>query len=379
MTEALAQAYEEVSQRPLQVLEIFNEFFGEDRVDMQGLPSREETEGHSINWLHTSTNNIFILVHFPRVKVTNESDRFVFINHLYAKVDIDIYGKMKSKFTLNRSEYTVQHFTNNYMHSHICSIPTDDFTQFQIPCTGRGPINNTICSLNHDFDENIWRLFCLELDKYVQVESLAGGPYHRLEQLTDRRRGMHRLSTEIQYRNQIDSYSLGGYRNNRISMAQIADFTKYVIDNNILKFTYAGEKYQLAMSPTNFLISISNLFIKWYNVEYAAGRATVDYEELLNARILRKCKFMNGQIYEFSDTSGRLSNFTRYIGSLVCIFKGRPVRLAITDLESEEREELIILLNPNLAFYIATKILNVINFRYGNNGKDPNEKGVRYL
>ena len=70
------------------------------------------------------------------------------------------------------------------MHSHISSIPFGNFTFFQSPCTGSGPINNTICSLSRDFDANLWRLFCLELSKYVEVESIAGTPYHRLEGLT---------------------------------------------------------------------------------------------------------------------------------------------------------------------------------------------------
>lgn len=386
MTEALQQVYKGVSERPLKILEIFNEFFGEDKVDMQGLPSIEEAESNWSDahagqiWLHQHTNNIFILVHFPRVKVTNEYDKFTFVNHLYAKVDIDRDGKLKSKFTLNRSEYTVQHFTNNYMHSHISNIPTSDFRSFQVPCTGSGPINNTICSLIHEFDEDLWRLFCLELDRFVQVESIAGTPYHRLEGLTNRRSGMSRISTEINYRNDIDSYLLGGYRNHLLSAVQLAEFTKYVIDSDALKFTYAGDKFQLAMSPTEYLITISNLFIKWYNKEFSEGRATRTCEELLNANILRECKFINGQIFEISHYANSLTDYTRYIGKLICTFKGEPVRLSFSDLATAPPEEnVLLILNANIQSYIATKILNVINFRYGNKPESPNEKGVYYL
>lgn len=385
MTEALQQAYKEVSERPLKILEIFNEFFGEDKVDMQGLPSIEEAERNWGNsgqtWLRRHTDNIFILVHFPRVKVTNEYDRSTFVNHLYAKVDIDREGKMKSRFTLNRSEYTVQHFTNNYMHSHICSIPTQNFTEFQMPCTGRGPINNTICSLNHEFDEDLWRLFCLELDKFVQVESIAGTPYHRLEALADRRNNMSRLSANINYRNSIDSYTLGGgYRNQLLSVVQLAEFTKYVIDSDALRFTYAGSKFQLAMSPTEYFITISNLFIKWYNKEFAEGRATKTCEELINNRILKECKLINGQIFKINQGGLALLNYERHIGKLVCIFKGMPVRLSFSDLGTAAPEEnSLLILNPNIQSYIATKILNVINFRYGNKPESPNEKGVYYL
>lgn len=367
--------------RPLQVLAIFNDFFGEDKVDMQGLPSFEEAEPfmRDNSWLDRNTSNIFILVHFPRVKVTNEYDKFTYINHLYAKVDIDIEGKLKNKFTLNRSEYTVQHFTNNYMHSHICSIPTDNFEVFQIPCTGRGPINNTICSLLHDFDEDLWRLFCLELDKFVQVESIAGTPYHRLEQLSDSRRGLDLISGAIRYQNNLDSYHLGRYRQPVLGLPVIAAFTKHLIDSNILRFTYAGGKYQLAMSCPEYYIAVSNLFIDWYNREFAAGRVTATYAQLAESNILLNCKFINGQIYKILNYYNSNLNYSQYAGRRICTFKGHPVTITFSDAQNAEEENNIVVLNNNILNYIATKLLNVINFRYGNNDEAHNEKGVYYL
>ena len=125
-------------------------------------------------------NNIFILVHFPHVRVTNEHNRFVDINHLWAKVKVMYNGTMIGKFTLNRSEYTMLHISSGYLHSHISSIPTNDFTSFQNPCTGSGPINGTISTLNRDYDVDMWIMFCLELSKYLTVESVARRPYNYL-------------------------------------------------------------------------------------------------------------------------------------------------------------------------------------------------------
>lgn len=382
MTEALQQAYKEVSERPLKILEIFNEFFGEDKVDMQGLPSIEEAERNWGNsgqtWLRRHTDNIFILVHFPRVKVTNEYDRFTFVNHLYAKVSIDVEGRLKYKFSLNRAEYTVQHFTNNYMHSHVCSIPTDNFTEFQTPCTGSGPINNTICSLIHGYDEDLWRLFCLELDRFVQVESIAGTPYHRLEQLTDRINSLYRLFPRINYQSFLTAYDLG---RDAVTLPQIARFIKYVVDNDVLKFTYVSGKYRLAMSPTNFLISISNAFIKWYNKEFAHHNVTSTFRALADTNILRECKFINGQLWQINQYSSGLLNYDRFAGEFICTFKGRDVRVSFSDAprDDEETSTSTTILNERIAGYVATKILNVINFRYGNNTENPNEKGVYFI
>lgn len=384
MAETLQQRYNNKVARPLQVLAIFNDFFGEDKVDMQGLPSFEEVEEHwnmgDYRWLDRNATDIFILVHFPRVKVTNEYDKFTYINHLYAKVDIDIEGKLRHRFTLNRSEYTVQHFINNYMHSHICSIPTDNFEVFQIPCTGRGPINNTICSLLHDFDEDLWRLFCLELDKFVQVESIAGTPYHRLEQLSDSRRGLELISGAIRYQNNLDQYHLGRYRHPCLTLPTIAAFTKHLIDSNILRFTYAGGKYQLAMSCPEYYIKVSNLFIDWYNREFAAGRVTPSYSQLVECNILLNCKFMNGQIYKILNYYNSNLNYSQYAGRRICTFKGHPVTITFSDGENTaEEDNNIVVLNNNILNYIATKLLNVINFRYGNRDEAHNEEGVYYL
>ena len=125
--EALEETYKTVMEKPLAVLNIFNEFFGEDKVDMQGFPTLAEVESKlsqiaPIDRVRKYISNkiegreTFILVHFPHVRITNEYDRFTDINHLYAKVPINIEGQMLSRFSLNRSEYTVKHFTNRYMH-----------------------------------------------------------------------------------------------------------------------------------------------------------------------------------------------------------------------------------------------------------------------
>lgn len=174
---ALETEYNLAMDKPLRILNIFNEFFGEDRVDMQGFPTLEEVEeklpkgvkatriSNFISAYYTAPNDKFILVHFPHVTITNEYDKSIEANEFYVKVVFDLEGKMTGRFALNRAEYPLLHFRWNYMHSHVCDIPTWNFQEFQTPCTGSGPINRTMCSLAIDFDEDLWRLFCLELDR----------------------------------------------------------------------------------------------------------------------------------------------------------------------------------------------------------------------
>ena len=165
--EKIEELYNSLMDKPFRVLSIFNDFFGEDKVDMQGYWSLDKfkswmniellstyiPDGNIVSmsrddwsmyktWTITDlpgdqvekvvnglTNitvkeiignvvfgEIFILVHFPHVRVTNEHDRFVDINHLWAKVKVMYNGTLNGGFTLNRSEYTLLHIRSNYMH-----------------------------------------------------------------------------------------------------------------------------------------------------------------------------------------------------------------------------------------------------------------------
>jgi hypothetical protein len=388
--EALEQSYNMAMEKPLQILEIFNEFFGEDRVDMQGFPTLAEVRttlpsDASVASIKLFISNKigqrdgFILVHFPHVRITNEYNRSTDIKHLYAKVIIDVEGRIQGRFLLNRSEYTVLHFTNGYMHSHISQIPTHNFEDFQIPCTGSGPINNTICSLAADFDADLWRLFCLELDRYTQVESIAGTPYHRFEHLVEGGYARaRRVYNEIVLQNPL-RYSNRGSQNvfdTIFRPSNLADFTKYVIDSNILKFNYQNKAYHLAMKPEKFYILISNLFIKWYNKKFKRNEFTFTQQQLISNNILTMCKYSNEKLLKEGNGS---SDYQTYIGAKICTFKGETVRLVISDARTETDPHHLLIMNKGVADYVYTKIFNVINFRYGNDKRERDSSGEEVL
>lgn len=377
--------YNQAMEKPLQILEIFNDFFGEDRVDMQGFPTLEDVKRELPAMASESRvtrlladrqreHRGFILVHFPHVRVTNEYDKYVDINHLYAQVYINLDGTIQGRFLLNRSEYSVLHFSNGYMHSHISSIPIYNFEEFQTPCTGSGPINSTICSLSREFDADLWRLFCLELDRFVQVESISGTPYHRLESLT--RGGASRQAlvfTKIQPMPEVSEAYLGGC----ITYPQLAEFIKYVVDSNILRFNYLGDGYYLALPPVKYYIKISNLFIEWYNRKYANGEVNASLGALTNT-IIMPLKFNNGRLYR---ETNNYVNYRQYIGRKVCTFKGQDVVLTISDIEEETAQtNNVYILQKVIADYIITVILNTLNFRYGNKKEENTpHKEVRFL
>lgn len=108
-------------EKPRRILEIFSDYFGENKVDMQGFRTKEEfCENKSLGKNNTDAISLlggtFILVWFPEVKVTNEYNKSVYIQDLYAKVKIDTEGQLIGKFYLNRATYPLSHMQAGYMH-----------------------------------------------------------------------------------------------------------------------------------------------------------------------------------------------------------------------------------------------------------------------
>lgn len=396
----IEELYSLLMDKPNQVLSIFNDFFGEDEVDMQGFmgidefktwldvtPISEYTSQKLLNYNTYARQSItdlkgdvldtvldllcsdemvetigrkkfstgFILVHFPHVRVTNEYDKFVDINHLYAKVKILHNGSMNGYFALNRAEYTYLHISNGYMHSHVSSIPMSDFTQFQTPCTGSGPINDTMSNLSREFDSDIWELFCLELSKYVEVESIAGTPYHRLENLGTSNMSAGEYAFKVV--NNLDYY--------RVSVVElIKEFVPHFIKQGKLKFNYADGSYSIGMSFIEYMLVISNEFIKWYNERFNNKEVTYSFNNLKSKGVLKKGIIANNKIC-YEDSLGNVNTFAACNGKRMCTFKGVNVLINIVDLNEVKEDNKSVILNTNIALYILSKILRVINYRYG--------------
>ena len=366
------------------VYDVFRDYFGEAFTDLQGIPTeadillslqgmdvhcddgRYELEESHINTIKWNTVNFypFILIWWPSVKVTNEYDKSIIIQDLYAKIQLDKDGLIPTQsrgFMLNRATYTKEQWLSNYMHSHISHIPKDDTTQFQLPCLGRGPIIETINSLRHDicenFDETKWMLFCEELSRYVHVESIAGVPYKRLENV-----GLFRSLPDY------GDYSI--VRNGKFimsSMKELLDsidingFLSYYLQNGHLSIGYKQGSFVVGMPYYEFLVDISNTFIEYINTTQTS-RATV--HRIFDRGLLKKAVIVNGKFYCIQ-TSRNNFDSRDYIGKPVCTFKGQPITLNILEDQNSQIQESTVL-NHDVSMFILNNILKIINYRYVN-------------
>lgn len=369
--------YSLILERPNEVLEVFNSFYGSSNVDMQGLPSISEVnylitkriipediiDNNDIEDITNRSNNLLhyidptILVHFPKVTITNENNKSLDITHLFVKVKINVDGTIRGNFTLNRSEYTTNELDRDYMHSHVNGIPIGDFTHFRSPCLGSGPIRDTMTTLSTQYDLDVWRLFCLELNKYVQVESLEGIPYRYLERVNS---SSYLVPLDTKY--QVVDYSpvITGNR-------WLERFVEYYIINNNLKFNFVNGNYSIGMPFKDFILDISNSFINWYN-NHRGSSVNYYLQDLINEGLLTKVVIEGNDIQRViggnrpTDTS-----YSNYQGSYVCTFKGKRITLNIKDASVEDNYPYI--LNKQLSLYILRLMLLVINYNYGKNSE----------
>lgn len=394
------------------VCDIIKDFYSEENVDVQNILSEEELMSspklcsfmnadalenyqpvdrtlsdeevlaeldirYSIslaNILHDSNKmTARILIHLPKVRVTNEYGNYIDITHLFIKLAVDLNGCLIGTFSLNRSEYTKLQFCKNYMHSHIMVIPKNNPTEFQEPCLGRGPIKKTAASLNINYDEDIWKLFCLELNNYVESESVAGTPWKELQSI---KRSTLKLNFNF---DNINNYTINNVR----GLTEILKSFINVIAPK-LKYNYKNGSYSIGMDTKEYTAFISKEFIHWYNEQYKNFECTITLREFLKYEAIIPVITYGGNFYVL-DSKDRMEmedykqNSQRYIGKKVCDFKGKEYTLNITDEKEDEAGiETIYLLDRDIVSFIITQILKIINYRYGRS-KNPSGKRARYL
>lgn len=326
--------YMSISENLKKVVDIFNDHFGEDKVDLQ---------------------EDFILVHFPEVTVTNEYDKSVDITHLYVKVPVDSTGRMSGIFRMNRSEYTEVQYNSDYMHSHISGIPKYDLSKFLEPCLGRGPIRDTISSLCVSCNFDLWQLFVVELDRYVHTESVKGVPYRRLENI-----GVRSNSYKIFYHVRSTSiYNSISYDYDRDSiMTIIKEFLRHYL-NKVHTFTFNSHSFMFGYSDEELHLDMSNAFIEWFNSKPTEFRK----DNISNlSGILESYLHKDGNFYSCIGNN-RLNLPTDEIE--LFNFKGKPVYFKMIKNETVSEDNIVTLINLSIYIAIKTQILTFLNLIYG--------------
>lgn len=419
--EAKRLILDKILEKPREVLDVFNSFFGEDKVDFQfcrgfiidklGQASRKylldsryslttdylnkvdnlEADGsicsalkhigelnppdisedliiwfiylnlESILDYHGYNFNLSIVVHFPEVTITNETGQSHKMQDVYTRTTLGANGHMQGYMQLTKTTFSLPEYKWGYIHSHLPKWVTDraDATSlgFRAPCFGSGPIRSTMLTLSVDYEPDMWYLYCAEMQKYVETESLKGGPYIRMENM---------YASEVS----LNNFTLHGLMSSGSSFMDTIDFPefmKYLLDNRVLRFNFDGQIYRLGMSFTDAYLAISRAFDSYFS--------DVDIRLRSSHWTYYLTDYVVGD-YALSKPVALDKVSDEEAEDAVLYFKGKAVKLKILGSYNVSKDNITKAPDIVIVSSIVNVILRLINNKYG---KQTTESGKRTL
>ena len=393
-----------------EIFQIFKDFYGEDKVDIQlnisfdnFVKSLSDTLHRNLvddgyyktlsdcsirtikdliarykndknvyinKYINIESVCIYILVYFPKITVTNEYDESIDIEEVYIRVPIRLSGRMDSSFEIIRTKYSYIQYESGYMHSHAHSGISKTSRDWRSMCLGSGPLVTTTHTLRNSYDLDIWRLFCIELDEYLKVESVSGVPYIR----------MNRVGNN----DNLYNYNItdNGYYNIQYTIHNCSylfkDFLKFFIQkicSNDYYFSFRDKDIHLAISNEQFAIIISRYFIEYCNCMRKITDINID--SIISCFMVKVQRDVSGTLkYSIQSNSSNYINESQS-DTKALTFKGQDKYVKIdTKVETSQNKE-IYLLNPDLVSKALNYLLKVIN--YGNTEEFTTNSKIPYF
>jgi hypothetical protein len=356
-----------------EIVNTFNRFFSTEYVDITSrwfqdksllLKLLEDYEGCNLDltdYLNQKFSSysgecifedLAIYVWWPSVTVTNEQGQSVEVKDLYAKVGLYPNGKLRQKFQLSRATYQYEQYSSNYMHSHISGINSDP-SVFMNPCLGTGPLIRTQQTLSESRNADLWDLFCVELDRYVHVESIAGTPYRYLSRIGTETMNpiIYTGHRQVVYRYICDNPPLRDL---------FSKFFRYVLVQKKLKFGLVEGRFICACSRTDWISKLSRLFIRFFAMMSSTKRTRIRLSILLNQKILLDVKFNDGNFYSYSSRGSGMIAYDDFINKHVLWFKGNDIKTHV-DNPAGQVENTYYILHPVIALGFLDQCLNYLN------------------
>lgn len=290
-----------------------------------------------------------IIIRFNDVIVSNGKGDKALIQEIYVKVPLKYNGNLYCGMWWLRTTYSYYHWRNNYAHSHLGRISTSKAPTWKNPCTGDGPINLTMDSLRTHPTDDLWALFCYELEECIKVESLAGGPYIRIDEL---------------YGGEVTVYSdLGITEAFPWDSTVEKELIQNVINSGKLEFKWENGAYSVCNSVADLMTIVSTEFFK------------ICKEHNENSSLPRifafNCYFydavISGQNIKVISECSNLTHAVDLNNTVLFTFKGAPVKLRILDVDDVSTKNTKTFLKMPYVASIISKINNLANYYYGNN------------
>lgn len=288
--------------------------------------------------LYVKTIESCIIIYYPKVTVENEYYFKHIIYDTYVKVVLKHYRI--TAFYINRATYTAEEIAVGYVHSHTPSRNLrTEYPIYSRVCLGTGPISNTIDSLNsRNFDIDLVGLFCQELDNYLQVESLTGGPYIRMFTISNKQ-----SISYVAYSPTAEEWAI--------------KYTKLIateiLKANVLTFVYHSGMWCISNNFVDSMLKVSQVISTIENDTVKSFYESNCQRAIVNGIELQL-------ITEDSITSNTISKIK---GKPALVFKDKDIPLKILE-ENSNNDNFVYVLHPKIVEYFLYYITFKLN-QYG--------------
>lgn len=297
-----------------------------------------------------------ILIHFHDITVSNEQDESVKIEDIYAAVPVTPLGHYTDSMLWLRTTVTKTHWMSNYRHSHLRSGRGKEWLR---PCLGSGPIRMTIETLISNCDLSFWSLFWLELSKCICVESLLGGPYIYMKDIsTDR----HVSETYTDF----DSFASDTFKTCFPDL--VDEVSLRMLHTNQLQYSFVNGAVRIATSYVDFTVLASNCLLEYFSTLPEVVANNLADKLMNNGQLIHAQIRTSGEICSY----GSIKHYFRATGADVELgttdagftFKGEQVPFNIV-ADPDEREQVFFdLIGPKLAACLRDNLTTIANYVY---------------
>ena len=333
-----------LSKRLYEVLELFKQQFGEDHIDFDVFTTQEIRQRSLPSYTScTSVQSYFLLcqdtwhhnivIKIDKETVKNELGLSTVIYDLFIKLEFRRNGALCYGIYYKKATFTKSQLLSHYIHSHCPRLYANDEIKWQHVCTGSGPINSSVIALT-SIEEPLEHYygFIAELRQIVQVESLQGGPYIKIEE----------INGALKERKLVNMKAL--YFTNKPN-----EFVKSYIRSNRLKLGIINGKFCLGCSFVEWLVDLTE-YAKAWGKENNQTIALVDSIVKDNKLYQKEEQYAN-------------ESMLRLVGKPVITFRNKEYCIQIIDDGSDAQTKKLI--NPAEAASLLHRILSVLNQNYG--------------
>ena len=230
-------------------------------------------------------------LHFPIIEISNSQNLKHTIKDLYVRFQFNSIGIL-GDIDGTRATYNQAEFESLYSHSHLSSSAAKDATWGGF-CFGSESINNDIGTLQEEFHSIIFEALLFELETFLSWESLEGGPYRKIENIS-RRATMSTPTTEAKE----DSYK------------------RFVAKHTNINFTVSINPPKISIDPfdEDFMDNVLPLIDSVYRVlrDSSTGEFFIDGSSTTYESRSLNFEFKGDLVYQIIESSENEEERKRY-------------------------------------------------------------------